>query len=105
VAPRCLECGHPCVKVLHVCFPAWLPGQTPADSDISDPSSYSAMCLGIQWMPSPTPALPSGLYWQSQRCNAVGGYVCKRGNQGKLLLLKTYELSHTTDVKTSSLSL
>jgi hypothetical protein len=61
------------------------------------------MCLGIQWMPSPTPALPSGLYWQSQHCNAIGGYVCKRGNQGKFLLLESEELSFTGVVKTSSL--
>jgi hypothetical protein len=58
----------------------------PVDAEVSESSSYLPVCLGIQWIPSPTPSLRSGLYWQSHRCNAVGGYVCKRGNQGKVPL-------------------
>ncbi|XP_049809059.1 uncharacterized protein LOC126252230 [Schistocerca nitens] len=41
----------------------------------------SGACLGLQWVSSPNPQVPSGLYWQQQRCSAVGGYVCKRSNQ------------------------
>lgn len=49
----------------------WLPGQKPKNAD-------EAGCLAIQWTVSPTPMLPSGLYWRSKRCSTVGGYVCKR---------------------------
>lgn len=44
-------------------------------------------CLGIQWMVSPTPMLPSGLYCRLQKCAEVGGYVCKRPS-----------LTHTVDL-------
>ncbi|XP_046801594.1 uncharacterized protein LOC111685989 isoform X3 [Lucilia cuprina] len=54
-------------------FQGWLPGQGQFDAMPSD-----ATCLGLQWKMSPTPMLPSGLYWQSQKCNKVGGYVCKK---------------------------
>ncbi|XP_065365478.1 uncharacterized protein LOC135958499 [Calliphora vicina] len=54
-------------------FQGWLPGQGQFDVLPSD-----ATCLGLQWKMSPTPMLPSGLYWQSQKCNKVGGYVCKK---------------------------
>ncbi|KAM7348381.1 uncharacterized protein ACRADG_007714 isoform 6-T15 [Cochliomyia hominivorax] len=54
-------------------FQGWLPGQGQFDVVPSD-----ATCLGLQWKMSPTPMLPSGLYWQSQKCNKVGGYVCKK---------------------------
>lgn len=49
----------------------WLPGQKPEKLN-------GDLCLSIQWMVSPTPMLPSGLYWKFQKCTAVGGYVCKR---------------------------
>lgn len=73
--------------MFYVCLPAWLPGQTPADAEVSvsSSSSHTPMCLAIQWMASPSPAHPSGLYWQSHQCSTVGGYVCKRGNQGKMV--------------------
>ena len=35
-------------------------------------------CLGLHWKMSPTPMLPSGLYWSSQKCSQAGGYICKR---------------------------
>lgn len=34
-------------------------------------------CLGLKWNMSPTPMLPSGIYWTAETCNKVGGYVCK----------------------------
>lgn len=37
--------------------------------------------MGLQWKMSPTPMLPSGLYWSSQRCSFLGGYVCKKTPQ------------------------
>lgn len=49
----------------------WLPGEKPEKFS-------NDMCLGMQWMVSPTPMLPSGLYWKFHKCTAVGGYVCKR---------------------------
>ncbi|XP_054086656.1 uncharacterized protein LOC105208961 isoform X5 [Zeugodacus cucurbitae] len=54
-------------------FQGWLPGQGQFEELPSD-----AICLGLQWKMSPTPMLPSGLYWQSQKCSKVGGYVCKK---------------------------
>ncbi|KAL9879695.1 uncharacterized protein ACN2A1_011533 isoform 3-T22 [Glossina fuscipes fuscipes] len=54
-------------------FQGWLPGQGQFNVLPSD-----AICLGLQWKMSPTPMLPSGLYWQAQKCNKVGGYVCKK---------------------------
>ncbi|XP_073829879.1 uncharacterized protein isoform X3 [Musca autumnalis] len=54
-------------------FQGWLPGQGQFDTLPPD-----AICLGLQWKMSPTPMLPSGLYWQSQKCSKVGGYVCKK---------------------------
>ncbi|XP_039285263.1 cubilin-like [Nilaparvata lugens] len=43
--------------------------------------SSSLACLGMQWASTPTPLLPSGLYWQAQDCSSIGGYVCKKENQ------------------------
>ncbi|XP_054730843.1 uncharacterized protein LOC129239402 [Anastrepha obliqua] len=54
-------------------FQGWLPGQGQFEELPPD-----AICLGLQWKMSPTPMLPSGLYWQSQKCSKVGGYVCKK---------------------------
>ncbi|XP_067641233.1 uncharacterized protein [Eurosta solidaginis] len=54
-------------------FQGWLPGQGQFEELPTD-----EVCLGLQWKMSPTPMLPSGLYWQSQKCSKVGGYVCKK---------------------------
>lgn len=58
-------------------YSGWLPGRNPTYNDIIE----NTMCLAVQWMPSPTPMLPSGLYWIAQKCTSTGGYVCKRQNQ------------------------
>ncbi|XP_066250843.1 uncharacterized protein [Euwallacea similis] len=72
-------------------FQGWLPGNRPTENDLQD-AKMEARCLGIQWMPSPSPPLPSGLYWKSQRCAKVGGYVCKRKRQ---LLDSTIDFNQT----------
>lgn len=41
-------------------------------------SQLPSSCLGLQWLSSPSVALPSGLYWRPRKCSAVGGYVCRR---------------------------
>ncbi|XP_065162399.1 uncharacterized protein [Atheta coriaria] len=51
-------------------YMGWLPGENRHEAD--------ARCLSMQWTLSPTPMLPSGLYWKGQKCDQVGGYVCKR---------------------------
>ncbi|KAK9876709.1 hypothetical protein WA026_014948 [Henosepilachna vigintioctopunctata] len=56
----------------------WLPGEEPFEN--LKKGNETSKCLAVQWTPSPTPMLPSGLYWKSKRCNTVGGYVCKRAN-------------------------
>nr|XP_024215536.1 uncharacterized protein LOC106687239 isoform X2 [Halyomorpha halys] len=43
------------------------------------------LCLGLQYMKSPSADLSSGLYWSSQPCDMVGGYICKKKNQGVTL--------------------
>ncbi|KAF5270044.1 hypothetical protein FQR65_LT05843 [Abscondita terminalis] len=58
-------------------YTGWLPHNIPEESNALN----NPICLGVQWMPAPTSALPSGLYWNSIKCDAVGGYVCKRPNQ------------------------
>lgn len=59
-------------------YSGWLPGQKP---NYSTNTIDDTACLAIQWKSSPTPMLPSGLYWISQKCTTKGGYVCKRQNQ------------------------
>lgn len=54
----------------------WLPGQ-----DVIEHMPTEPTCLGLQWKMSPTPMLPSGLYWTSQKCNKYGGYICKSKKQ------------------------
>uniref|UniRef100_A0A1B0GQ85 Uncharacterized protein n=1 Tax=Phlebotomus papatasi TaxID=29031 RepID=A0A1B0GQ85_PHLPP len=57
-------------------FQDWLPGES-----IFDGTTKEKQCVGLQWKMSPTPMLPSGLYWSSQRCSFLGGYVCKKTPQ------------------------
>ncbi|XP_037027805.1 uncharacterized protein LOC119068348 isoform X6 [Bradysia coprophila] len=57
-------------------FQGWLPGQGVVDKL---PSEH--YCLGLQWKKSPTPMLPSGIYWASQKCSKFGGYICKKKKQ------------------------
>lgn len=52
-------------------YVGWLPGQKLEKFNAD-------VCLGTQWMISPTPMLPSGLYWKFHKCTETGGYVCKR---------------------------
>lgn len=54
----------------------WLPGQ-----GIIDKLPTEHFCLGLQWKKSPTPMLPSGIYWASQKCSKFGGYICKKKKQ------------------------
>jgi hypothetical protein len=42
-------------------------------------------CLALEWVTAPQ-GLPSGLYWRPHTCDMVGGYVCKKHNQGTSLL-------------------
>ncbi|KAK5642078.1 hypothetical protein RI129_008245 [Pyrocoelia pectoralis] len=58
-------------------YSGWLPNYIPKETnDLINP-----ICLGVQWMAAPKDSLPSGLYWNPIKCDAVGGYVCKRPNQ------------------------
>ncbi|KAF4517085.1 hypothetical protein B566_EDAN007007 [Ephemera danica] len=84
----------------------WLGGQLKPDgrfdwADLSTPSFLGwpvkaprgnrdeDRCLALGWLPSPTHNLPSGLYWQPQRCSLVGGYVCQRRVQETKVSLRT----------------
>lgn len=57
-------------------YKGWLPGQGVVDKFPND-----HYCLGLQWKKSPTPMLPSGIYWASQKCSKFGGYICKKKRQ------------------------
>ncbi|KAJ6638368.1 Galactose-specific lectin nattectin, partial [Pseudolycoriella hygida] len=57
-------------------FQGWLPGQ-----GIIEKLPKEHHCLGLQWKKSPTPMLPSGIYWASQKCSKFGGYICKKKKQ------------------------
>lgn len=61
-------------------YSGWVPGQTPTENDMSI-HIKGVRCLSLQWIPSPTHLLPSGLYWRVQKCNSMGGYICKRPHQ------------------------
>ncbi|KAJ8957029.1 hypothetical protein NQ314_006619 [Rhamnusium bicolor] len=61
-------------------YSGWLPDQVPTENDMIT-NSDGVSCLSMQWTASPTPMLPSGFYWKFQRCNAIGGYICKRKHQ------------------------
>lgn len=61
-------------------YSGWLPGQAPTENDM-DKHSNVLRCLSLQWTPSPTHLLPSGLYWTIQKCNSMGGYICKKPHQ------------------------
>lgn len=49
-------------------------------------SKIDPMCLGLQWKMSPTPMLPSNLYWAYQKCSNMGGYVCKKNRKDNVLI-------------------
>ncbi|ERL91607.1 hypothetical protein D910_08937 [Dendroctonus ponderosae] len=74
-------------------FQGWIPGQKPSENDLLD-TGQDARCIGVQWTPSPTQLMPSGLYWKSRRCSQVGGYVCKKKRQ---LLDSSIDFSKTIE--------
>ncbi|XP_055685615.1 uncharacterized protein LOC129791455 isoform X2 [Lutzomyia longipalpis] len=59
----------------NITFQDWLPGQATFEGK---KDANGRQCLGLQWQMSPTPMLPSGLYWSAQKCTSLGGYICKR---------------------------
>ncbi|KAJ8915775.1 hypothetical protein NQ315_004587, partial [Exocentrus adspersus] len=58
-------------------YKGWFLGDAPTGNDVNN-RFKNFRCLSLQWIPTPTPLLPSGLYWRNQKCNSVGGYICKR---------------------------
>ncbi|CAG9865029.1 unnamed protein product [Phyllotreta striolata] len=61
-------------------YQSWIPGLAPSDNDVLK-HAEEMTCLSLQWMPTPGHTLRSGLYWKVYRCEAIGGYVCKRRHQ------------------------
>ncbi|KAJ8978845.1 hypothetical protein NQ317_004456, partial [Molorchus minor] len=53
-------------------YSGWIPGQVPTKAEIIR-NSGGASCLSMQWTPSSSLILSSGLYWKAQRCDAVEG--------------------------------
>lgn len=45
-----------------------------------------SICMGLQWKNSNNPRLPSNLYWSSQKCSQLGGYVCKQNKRSNVLI-------------------
>ncbi|CAH1100186.1 unnamed protein product [Psylliodes chrysocephalus] len=61
-------------------YQSWIPGLAPTDNDVLK-HVEEITCLSLQWTPTPELNLQSGLYWKVHRCEAVGGYVCKKQHQ------------------------
>lgn len=63
-------------------YVGWLPGDeimsgpTPG-LDTRSAAAAAALCIALRWKLSPTPMLPSSIYWSAERCTKYGGYVCK----------------------------
>lgn len=68
---------HEWIDGAEMTYSGWLPGQNPAEiieaTSTRPATMETAKCLGIQWTITPTPMLPSGLYWKAKRCSAIGG--------------------------------
>lgn len=78
-------------------FDGWLPGQ-----EIIEHIPKEPVCLAIQFKISPTPLLPSGHYWTSQKCSNLGGYVCRGKKHGNLdILIKNQTITGTEGRLTS----
>lgn len=60
-------------------YVGWLPGDEIVASGAGATRNGSAqsLCIALRWKLSPTPMLPSSIYWSAERCSKYGGYVCK----------------------------
>lgn len=57
-----------------------------SDKLISKTQQTEPICMGLQWKISNSPRLPSNLYWSSQKCSQLGGYVCKQNKKSNVLI-------------------
>lgn len=74
-------------------YEGWLPGQEEFNEG---DDQLNSTCLALQWKTSPTPMLPSGLYWATQKCLNVGGYVCKsQKHSSRDILIKNQTITGT----------
>lgn len=62
-------------------FTGWLSGQ-----DKISKTQTELTCLALQWKVSPTPMIPSNLFWANQKCSSMGGYVCKKSRKNNVLI-------------------
>jgi hypothetical protein len=62
-------------------FTGWFSGDEKVTESSSDP-----ICMGLRLRVSPSPMIPSNLYWAYQRCTSLGGYVCKKNRKNNFLL-------------------
>lgn len=60
----------------------WMQGQ----EKITSKAQMDPICLGLQWKTSSSLRLPSNLYWASQKCSQLGGYVCKQSKKSNILI-------------------
>lgn len=59
-------------------YVGWLPGDEIIATYNNDNNRTSpGLCIALRWKLSPTPMLPSSIYWSAERCSKYGGYVCK----------------------------
>lgn len=59
----------------------WVQSQERLMSKAQEP-----VCLGLQWKTSGNSRLPSNLFWSSQKCSQLGGYVCKQSKKSNTLI-------------------
>ncbi|KAG5683953.1 hypothetical protein PVAND_013208 [Polypedilum vanderplanki] len=60
----------------------WLQGP---DKSLTN-AQNDQICLGLKWETSNNPRMPSNLYWASQKCSQLGGYVCKQSKKSNILI-------------------
>lgn len=56
-----------------------------SDKHVSKAQQTEPICMGLQWKISNS-RLPSNLYWSSQKCSQLGGYVCKQSKKSNVLI-------------------
>ncbi|CAH0385765.1 unnamed protein product [Bemisia tabaci] len=78
-------------------FSAWLP------NNVEDHNRLHGLnCLSIKWSPAPLQHLSNGLHMVPERCQLIGGYVCKRDVQVPGSSLNLNETINGTEGKLSS---
>lgn len=61
-------------------------GWTQGQEKLMSKAQNDPICLGLQWKSTGNLRLPSNLFWSSQKCSQLGGYVCKQNKKSNTLI-------------------